>query len=121
MRKMEQFKWKTTGATDYPPVEQYNYTLGEVIHTIKNEETLYDRACCGGTVDIIDGIVDIEMYVGKAGRTELQEKTFDKYYREDNTLAVIAKDQGISHQGVSDCLAQCRKKIRKVLRDDTNR
>lgn len=43
--------------------------------------------------------------------TEIQREITDLYYNYDLSLAEIAEQKNCSRQSVSDCLAQCRKKI----------
>ena len=43
--------------------------------------------------------------------TETQREITDLYYNYDLSLAEIAEEKNCSRQSVSDCLAQCRKKI----------
>lgn len=43
--------------------------------------------------------------------TDIQREITDLYYNYDLSLAEIAEQKNCSRQSVSDCLAQCRKKI----------
>lgn len=92
-----------------------NYTVKELLFAIKNKESLEARAAETGNFDILSPVMDAEMAVKNAGFTDRQMYIFKKYYVQDFTLAMIADELEISHQGVADCLAQCRKKLQKYI------
>lgn len=92
-----------------------NYTVKELLFAIKNKESLEDRAAETGNFDILSPVMDAERAVKNAGFTARQMDFFTLYYVQDFTLAMIADKYGISHQGVADNLAQCRKKLQKYI------
>lgn len=46
--------------------------------------------------------------------TPTQREITDMYFNLDLTVSEIAEQKGISRQGVSDCLSQCRKELASV-------
>lgn len=46
--------------------------------------------------------------------TPTQREITDMYFNLDLTVSEIADEKGISRQGVSDCLSQCRKELVSV-------
>ena len=46
--------------------------------------------------------------------TPTQREITDMYFNLDLTVSEIADEKGISRQGVSDCLSQCRKELASV-------
>lgn len=91
------------------------YSVNEVLFNITNKETLEDRAGSTGNFDLLNGVVDAEIIIKNVDFTDRQREIFNMYYVQDFTLAMISDRLGISHQGVSDCLKQARRKIKKYI------
>lgn len=92
-----------------------NYTVGSIIFAIQHKDELIYSSSVSGNYDSLIAVEDAENYVIKANLTERQAEIFDMYYKKDLTLATIGETLGISYQGVADCLASCKKKLKKVL------
>lgn len=97
-----------------------NYTVSEILFAIKNKSTLEDRAAITGCYDILDVVVDADRIVNNCGLTDRQRQIFNMYYVQDFTLAMIGNALEISHQGVADALAQCRRKIKRYIEGGDN-
>lgn len=92
-----------------------NYTVNEILFAINNRESLEHRASVTGNFDIIIPVMDAERIVKEVDFTDRQREVFNMYYYKDYTLAMIGDRLGISHQGISDCLKNCRRKLQKYL------
>lgn len=92
-----------------------DYTLKEVLFAVRHKPELLDRAAETGNFDLVDTVVDAEYIINHCGLTARQMDFFTLYYVQDFTLAMIADKYSISHQGVADNLAQCRKKLQKYI------
>ena len=94
----------------------YEYTLKEILYTIRHKEELEYRAAVTGNMDLLDGIIDSEYIIKNAELTPKQMQTFSLYYYDDYTLDKIGDMFNTSHQSVADCLTQCKKKIKNYLK-----
>ena len=91
------------------------YSVNEILFAITNKETLEDRAGSVGNFDLLIPVMDAEIIIKNVDFTDRQREIFNMYYVQDFTLAMISDRLGISHQGVSDCLKQARRKIKKYI------
>ena len=91
------------------------YNINDILRAITNKDSYEDKAGITGNCSWVDIVIDAENIVKAAKLTARQQQVFDMYYVQDMTSSSIAAELSISHQGVSDCLAQCKKKIQAVL------
>lgn len=86
------------------------YTADSVIKIYSMREEIRES----GSINMLDLVLDAEMYLKKAGLSSKQMSTL-QLYCEGYTMREIAERQGVTTKAVSKQLATIKKSIQKVI------